>query len=40
MPQETHFYHGSILQGLKIILANAKFHVDGSKVAYFIVPIV
>lgn len=35
MPQETRFYHGSILQGLEIILANAKSHVDERKVAYF-----
>ena len=35
MPQEPLFYHGSILKGLNIILANAKSHVDGSQVAYF-----
>lgn len=35
MPQEPSFYHGSIIGGLNIILANAKSHVDESKVAYF-----
>ncbi|MBQ6116578.1 MAG: hypothetical protein IJL08_04545 [Oscillospiraceae bacterium] len=35
MPQEPVFYHGSIISGLNIILANAISHVDGSKVAYF-----
>ena len=28
-------YHGSIIGGLDIILANAKSHSDGGKVAYF-----
>lgn len=28
-------YHGSILGGLKTILANAKSHTDGGRVAYF-----
>ena len=35
MPQEPCFYHGSIIGGLNIILANAESHVDESKVAYF-----
>lgn len=35
MPQEPIFYHGSIFSGLNTILANARSHVDGSKVAYF-----
>ena len=35
MKQEPVFYHGSIFKGLNIILANAKSHFDGSKVAYF-----
>jgi len=35
MAQELHLYHGSIMKGLNIILANAKSHVDGRKVAYF-----
>lgn len=35
MAQELFFYHGSIIKGLNYILANAKSHVDGSKVAYF-----
>lgn len=35
MTKETVFYHGSIIGGLDTILANAKSHVDGSKVAYF-----
>ncbi len=35
MKQETVFYHGSIVDGLASILANAKSHVDGIKVAYF-----
>ena len=35
MTNETVFYHGSIIGGLNTILANAKSHVDGSKVAYF-----
>lgn len=35
MLQEPRFYHGSIIKGLNIILANANSHVDGSKVAYF-----
>ena len=29
------FYHGSVIGGLDTILANAKSHIDGSKVAYF-----
>ena len=40
MAQKQVLYHGSTIQGLNRILANAKSHVDGSKVAYFIVPIV
>ncbi|MBO4915397.1 MAG: hypothetical protein J5449_09350 [Oscillospiraceae bacterium] len=28
-------YHGSVIGGLDVIWANAKSHVDGSKVAYF-----
>lgn len=35
MKQEELFYHGSIIRGLDTILANAKSHIDGSKVAYF-----
>ena len=35
MKQETVFFHGSVIGGLKVILANAKSHVDGNKVAYF-----
>ena len=35
MMQETAFYHGSVIGGLDVILANAKSHVDGSSVAYF-----
>ncbi|MBQ6292798.1 MAG: zinc dependent phospholipase C family protein [Lachnospiraceae bacterium] len=35
VPQEPRFYHGSIIKGLNIILANARSHTDGSMVAYF-----
>ena len=35
MPEEHRFYHGSVIRGLKIILANAASHVDGRRVAYF-----
>lgn len=35
MQQDIVFYHGSIIGGLDTILANAKSHTDGSKVAYF-----
>ena len=35
MTQKTTFYHGSVIGGLDVILANATSHVDGSKVAYF-----
>ena len=35
MPQEAIFYHGSIIKGLNIILANANSHVNEGKVAYF-----
>ena len=35
MTQETIFYHGNVIGGLDTVLANAKSHVDGSKVAYF-----
>ena len=35
MKQERIFYHGSIIKGLNIILANAKSHVDGNMIAYF-----
>lgn len=35
MLQNHCLYHGSIKQGLDIILANSTSHVDGSKVAYF-----
>ena len=35
MKQEKTFYHGSVISGLDVILANAKSHVDGSSVAYF-----
>lgn len=33
--QPAPFYHGSVVGGLDTILANAKSHVDGRKVAYF-----
>lgn len=33
LKQEELFYHGSIIRGLDTILANAKSHIDGSKVA-------
>lgn len=32
--QTALFYHGSVVGGLDTIFANAKSHVDGSKVAY------
>ena len=35
MTQKTTFYHGSVIGGLDVILANAKSHVDGRRVAYF-----
>ena len=35
MKQETIFYHGSVTGNLDTILANAKSHTDGSRVAYF-----
>ena len=35
MTQPASLYHGSIVKGLHIILANAKSHADGSKAAYF-----
>ena len=35
MAQAASLYHGSMIRGLNIIVANAKSHVDGSKVAYF-----
>ena len=35
MNQTLHFYHGSVIGGLKTILANARSHADGSRVAYF-----
>ena len=35
MTQKTTFYHGSVIGGLDVILANATSHVDGSSVAYF-----
>lgn len=35
MEQGLKLYHGSILGGLDTILANAKSHTDGGKVAYF-----
>lgn len=35
MKQIELFYHGSVIGGLDTILANAKSHIDGSKVAYF-----
>jgi hypothetical protein len=28
-------YHGTVIGGLDVILANSKSHKDGSKVAYF-----
>ena len=35
MEQEKCLYHGSVVGGLDIILANAKSHTDGSRVACF-----
>lgn len=35
MNQEAPLYHGSVIGGLDVILANATSHVDGSNVAYF-----
>lgn len=35
MDSEQYLYHGSVIKELDIILANAKSHADGSKVAYF-----
>ena len=35
MIPENAFFHGTVIGGLDMILANAKSHVDGSKVAYF-----
>ena len=35
MEQGLKLYHGSILGGLDTILANAKSHTDGGRVAYF-----
>lgn len=35
MIHKNQFYHGSIIKDLNVILANAKSHVDGNKVAYF-----
>ena len=35
MTQKTTFYHGSVISGLDVILANAKSHVNGNSVAYF-----
>ncbi len=35
MKQEDLFYHGSVIGGLDVILANAVSHVDGNSVAYF-----
>ncbi len=35
MIPENAFFHGTVIGGLDTILANAKSHVDGSKVAYF-----
>ncbi len=35
MEQGVFFYHGSVIGGLDTILANAKSHIDGSRVAYF-----
>lgn len=35
MRQEHLFFHGSVIGGLDTILANARSHTDGSKVAYF-----
>ena len=35
MEQGKCLYHGSVIGGLDIILANAKSHTDGSRVAYF-----
>jgi hypothetical protein len=35
MVKPVAFFHGSVIGGLHTILANAKSHVDGRKVAYF-----
>ena len=35
MNQESLFFHGSVIGGLDVILANAASHVDRSSVAYF-----
>ena len=35
MVRPVTFFHGSVIGGLDTILANAKSHIDGSKVAYF-----
>ncbi len=35
MKQKELFFHGSVIGGLDTILANAKSHIIGSKVAYF-----
>ena len=35
MIPENGFFHGTVIGGLDTILANAKSHTDGSKVAYF-----
>ena len=35
MTKNEILYHGSIINGLHTILANARSHVDGSSVAYF-----
>ena len=35
MEEAPIFYHGSVVGGLHVILANAKSHTDGSMAAYF-----
>ena len=35
MEQDNTFFHGSVIGGLDVILANAKSHVNGNSVAYF-----
>ena len=35
MVHKQYLYHGSIIKGLDLILANSESHADGSRVAYF-----
>lgn len=35
MEQDNTFFHGSVIGGLDVILANVKSHVNGNSVAYF-----